>query len=196
VQAWVKKLTGVLAPGSIELVYRWVSTIFKAAGRRPADRLLAVRRHHPPQARQRRGSPAERMRGRSDGGGRPRPVPSPDRLRRRDGVAPSECFGLTVDRVDFLRRQVRVDRQRVSTLYGAPKFGPPKVSNRTVPMPEVVGSALAAHHVPRPTPLLRLAADRSRLLREGRSTTPRPPAGDGDTRHLRSSLARQRRRDP
>jgi hypothetical protein len=31
VQAWVKSISGKLAPGSVELVYRWVSTIFKAA---------------------------------------------------------------------------------------------------------------------------------------------------------------------
>ncbi|HUP69090.1 MAG TPA: hypothetical protein VM142_04665 [Acidimicrobiales bacterium] len=31
VQAWVKERSKVLAPASVELVYRWVSTIFKAA---------------------------------------------------------------------------------------------------------------------------------------------------------------------
>ena len=30
-QAWVKDRSTVLAPGSVELIYRWVSTIFKAA---------------------------------------------------------------------------------------------------------------------------------------------------------------------
>ncbi len=38
VQAWVKELTGVLAPRSVELAYRWVATIFKAA---VGDRLIA-----------------------------------------------------------------------------------------------------------------------------------------------------------
>jgi len=38
IQAWVKELTHHLAPGSVELVYRWVSTIFKAA---VGERLLA-----------------------------------------------------------------------------------------------------------------------------------------------------------
>ena len=36
------------------------------------------------------------------------------------GLRQGECFGLTVDRVDFLRRQVRVDRQLVSALRGIP----------------------------------------------------------------------------
>ncbi len=35
------------------------------------------------------------------------------------GLRQGECFGLTVDRVDFLRRQVRVDRQLVASLRAA-----------------------------------------------------------------------------
>ena len=31
IQAWVKARSEVLSPGSVELVYRWVATIFKAA---------------------------------------------------------------------------------------------------------------------------------------------------------------------
>lgn len=63
------------------------------------------------------------------------------------GLRQGECFGLTVDRVDFLRRQVRVDRQLVSATGGKPVFGPPKTqaSFRTVPLPEAVIDALAAH---------------------------------------------------
>jgi hypothetical protein len=38
IQAWLKQPSEVLAPGSVELVYRWVATIFKAA---VADRLIA-----------------------------------------------------------------------------------------------------------------------------------------------------------
>ena len=39
VQARVKKLSDELAPGSVELVYRWVATIFKAA---VGDRMIAA----------------------------------------------------------------------------------------------------------------------------------------------------------
>jgi hypothetical protein len=39
IQAWVKKLSEKLAPGSVEFVYRWVATIFKAA---VGDRLIAA----------------------------------------------------------------------------------------------------------------------------------------------------------
>ena len=63
------------------------------------------------------------------------------------GLRQGECFGLTVDRVDFLRRQVRVDRQLVAVSAGVPTFGPPKrdAAFRTVPLPEFVTTALAQH---------------------------------------------------
>jgi integrase len=68
------------------------------------------------------------------------------------GLRQGECFGLTVDRVDFLRRQVRVDRQLLGVRDGAPVFGPPKSAAgfRTVPLPLVVAEALAAHLARRP----------------------------------------------
>ena len=56
-------------------------------------------------------------------------------------------FGLTVDRVDFLRRMVKVDRQLILLPGAPPTFGPPKThaSYRTVPLPQVVVDELAAH---------------------------------------------------
>jgi integrase len=58
-----------------------------------------------------------------------------------------ECLGLTVDRLDFLRRVVHVDKQLVS-VTGRPSFlTAPKTaaSMRTIPLPQVVLDALAAH---------------------------------------------------
>ena len=58
-----------------------------------------------------------------------------------------ECLGLTVDRLDFLRRVVHVDRQLV-TVTGRPSFlTAPKTaaSVRAIPLPQVVLDALAAH---------------------------------------------------
>lgn len=146
IQAWVKALTGVLAPGAVELVYRWVSAIFKAA---VGDRLIAS-------------SPCIRIAlpKRNDAEVVPLTVTEvqalaaavPDRYRALIifaagmGLRQGECFGLTVDRVDFLRR-VRVDRQLISARGGVPEFGPPKskAGFRTVPMPDVVRSTLADH---------------------------------------------------
>lgn len=149
-QAWVKELTSVLAPRSVELVYRWVASIFKTA---VGDRLLAS---SPcigialPKCNDAEVVPLS-----------VREVEAmvdavPNRYRALIvfaagmGLRQGECFGLTVDRVDFLRRQVRVDRQLVSALRGVPEFGPPKskAGFRTVPMPEIVSSVLAAHLAP------------------------------------------------
>jgi integrase len=68
-----------------------------------------------------------------------------DPQRNEPGLRPGEAAGLTVDRIDFLRRTLRVDRQ----LVGPRPFtlAPPKTkaSYRTVPLPQVVVDALAAH---------------------------------------------------
>ncbi len=63
------------------------------------------------------------------------------------GLRQGEACGLTVDRVDFLRRQVRIDRQLVSPNTGDVRFGPTKTasSNRVLTLPAVVGDALAEH---------------------------------------------------
>jgi integrase len=147
IQAWVKDRSAVLAPGSVELVYRWVAGIFKAA---VADRLIAS-------------SPCVGIALPKRGDTEVIPLRASEVAALADAVPPryralivfaagmglrqGECFGLTVDRVDFLRRQVRVDRQLVSPLGGVPEFGPPKTRAgfRTVPMPGVVATTLAEH---------------------------------------------------
>lgn len=63
------------------------------------------------------------------------------------GMRQGECFGLTVDRVRFLERAIIVDRQLVTVAGHAPTLGPPKTraSHRSIPLPQVVAEALAAH---------------------------------------------------
>lgn len=63
------------------------------------------------------------------------------------GLRFGEAAGLTVDRVDFLRRELVVDRQVVLSRSGRPTLAPPKTrrSFRTVPLPEVVVIALGRH---------------------------------------------------
>ncbi len=63
------------------------------------------------------------------------------------GMRQSEIFGLTVDRVDLLRRSVRVDRQLVRVPGQGAFFGPPKTaaSARTIPLPKVVVDEMAEH---------------------------------------------------
>lgn len=63
------------------------------------------------------------------------------------GLRPAEALGLTVDRIDFLRRTIKVDRQLLTATGGQPTFAPPKTpsSNRTVVAPASVLDALASH---------------------------------------------------
>lgn len=147
VQAWVKSLSGTLAPGTVEVVFRWVSTIFKVA---VGDRLIAaspcVRIAFPKKATTKvvplNVSEVEGL-----------AAAVPERYQALivfaagTGLRQAECFGLTLDHVDFLRRVARVDRQLVGARGGEPEFEPPKsvAGFRLVPMPEVVCTALAAH---------------------------------------------------
>lgn len=63
------------------------------------------------------------------------------------GLRQSEATGLTVDRIDFLRRELRIDRQLVTPAAGDPALGPPKTSRsyRTIPLADVALEGLAQH---------------------------------------------------
>ena len=147
VQAWVKRLSERLAPRSVILTHGIAAGVFKAAVR---DRLIAS-------------NPC-------DGTGLPKaprqqvePLPTetvwalveavPPQYRALvilaagTGMRQGEALGLTVDRIDFLRRVVRVDQQLLSVPGRESFLAPPKTaaSVRTIPLPQVVIDALAAH---------------------------------------------------
>jgi integrase len=63
------------------------------------------------------------------------------------GLRQSEATGLTADRINFLGRELKVDRQLVTPAKGEPSFGPLKTSRsyRTVPLADVALEELAAH---------------------------------------------------
>lgn len=146
VQTFVKGLSDALSPSTVRVVYSRVVAIFSAAVR---DRRIAT-------------TPCVGIKLPRSARVRVEPLTTdtvlalidavPDRYRAAvvlaagSGLRQGEIFGLDVDRVDFLRRQVRVDRQLLA-LSGTPTFGPPKTeaSVRTVPLPTVVLEALAAH---------------------------------------------------
>jgi len=67
-------------------------------------------------------------------------------LMTSTGLRLGECLGLTVDRVDFLRRSIRIDRQ-LANVAGGSGFGIPKTraGYRTIPVPAFVVEFLAAH---------------------------------------------------
>jgi integrase len=147
IQAWVRSCSQVLAPATVELVYRIFSGILADA---VADRLTVrnpAKGVHLPRKPKRPVEPPtlDRVEAVIDA--------MPDRYRALvalaagTGLRQGECFGLTADRVDFLRRSISVDRQLVLAGSGPPVFGPPKTeaSIRSVPLPDVVGEALAVH---------------------------------------------------
>jgi integrase len=147
VQAWVKSMTERLAPSTVGTVHGVVSGIFRSAVR---DRLIVA---NPCEATRLPKTTASRV--------EPLPVQTvlaladavPDRYRALvilaagSGMRQGECLGLTVDRIDFLRRVLRVDRQMVAITGREPYLGPPKTSAsvRSIPVPQLVIDALAAH---------------------------------------------------
>ncbi|WP_276861303.1 tyrosine-type recombinase/integrase [Mycobacterium pseudokansasii] len=145
IQAWVKSLD--LAPATVGVVHGLVSTVMKSAIRdrrvasNPCDgtKLPKVQR---PQIVPLTTEQVEAVRA-----ALPAQLQALVTLAAGTGMRQGECFGLTVDRVRFLERLATVDRQLVTVQGQAPTLAPPKTraSNRTIPLPQVVIDALAAH---------------------------------------------------
>jgi integrase len=147
VQAWVRCMSGTLAPATVKVVHGILASIYKAAIR---DRKVvespylgtALPKVEPKRIEPLSTDQVERL-----------IEAVPDRYRALivlaagTGMHNGEALGLTVDRIDFLRRIVRVDRQLVLVQHHEPFLGPPKTSasHRTIPLPQVVVDTLAAH---------------------------------------------------
>lgn len=147
IQAWVKQLSDTLAPSTVRVAHGIVAAIFRDA---VGDRVVTA-------------SPCDRTK-LPELQPRALVIPTPEQvaalhqamtpeyralvhLAAATGVRQAEAFGLTVDRVDFLRREVTVDRQLLRASGEAPVFGPPKTkkSHRTIPVPGDLVDALASH---------------------------------------------------
>jgi integrase len=136
-----------LAPATVQATHRTVSSVLKAA---VVDRVLSsnpavgvkVPRVDRPQVR-----PPERHQVEALADAVPERVRAAVLFAAGSGLRMGEVLGLTVDRVDLLRRTVTVDRQLVTRGKGEPTFGPPKTkaSHRTVPLASVVLEQLAEH---------------------------------------------------
>jgi integrase len=149
IQQLVKQLADELAPSTVAVVYGYVASIFKSAvrdrliGRTPCDgiRLPPIPRRHmfipDPVA-------VETVAGFLPA--RYRVVP---KAGARTGLRPSELFGLEVDCIDFLRREVRVRQQLVTSpaAGNAAYLAAPKTaqSDRTMPVTAGTIDLLAAH---------------------------------------------------
>jgi integrase len=151
VQAWIGALsTSGSAASSVDLYYRTLASVMRAAAR---DKLI----HESPCLGVRLPSADRSSRALV-------PLTTeqvqalaaavPDRYRALVlvsaglGLRQGEACGLTVDRVDFLRRRVTINRQVVTgKTSAAHTLGPVKTSasNRTIPLPGSVADVLAAH---------------------------------------------------
>ncbi len=147
IQSWVRGRSDLLAASTTRVVFSYVSAIFRAA---VEDRLIPSSpcgRVQLPKRDRRRVEPltVEVVRALTDAiSPRYRAVIV---LAAGTGLRQGECFGLTLDRVDFLRQTLLVDRQMVMLTGRPTALGPPKTaaSVRTVPLPQVVVDELAAH---------------------------------------------------
>ncbi len=144
VQGFVSKLAGKLAPNTVYSIYRPLSLLLDAAA---ADRLIAA-------------SPCVRIKLPSRPSAEVVP-PAPDEvaaladavgeryravvvLLAGAGVRIAEALGVQVRDLDFLRRTLRVERQRDGRTNA---LAPPKTakSARTIPLGQVVVDTLAGH---------------------------------------------------
>jgi integrase len=149
VQAFVRAISDVLAPATVEVCYTWLRTIFKAA---VSDRVIATSPCSDvklPQVDAPRVTPwePERVGALIDA--------IPERYRALivlgagTGARISDALGLSVDRIDWKRRTVHIDRQLVGVAADStPVFGPLKDRHnrpRTIPLPDSVLFALVEH---------------------------------------------------
>jgi integrase len=146
VQAWVTGLD--LAPSTVNVVYGKLAAVFRSA---VEDRLIpyspCTRSVKLPRAAGARVVPmtpeqVAAMIGAVSGRYRALLV-----LLAGTGLRAGEALGVTEDRVDFLRRQIRIDRQLVTSVGSAPTFGPCKTESsvRTIPVPDIVLAELGRH---------------------------------------------------
>jgi len=148
VQSLIRECAETLAPGTVRNVYVRVSAIFRAA---VADRVIAVDPTAGVKLPPVHQSPLDILPTATVG----QLVEDIDQRYRAlivlgagCGLRISEALGLTVDRVDWPRRQVTIDRQLVGVDDGRPVFGPVKDRQnrpRTIPLPDAVLHELSAH---------------------------------------------------
>jgi integrase len=153
VQAWVRNRAQVLEPSTLRVVYSYVVSVFKAAaidraiGFSPCQgiQLPDVDRSDlwVPTAEQVHAL-AEAF-GHQDG--QRGPLQAQPVAAAGTGLRQGELWGLELEHVDFLRRQIHV-RQQLKVVPGRKPFlAPPKTptSKRTVELSQVVAEELAQH---------------------------------------------------
>jgi integrase len=148
VQGLVRHLSQKLAPSTLAVVYGRVVAVFRAAVR---DRIIAsspcigIRLpRSPPKAVDEVLEPNQVL---ALAAAVPRRYRALVLCGAGLGLRPGELFGLAVDRLEFLKRIVRVDQQLVRVRAQGVSLGPLKTSSsyRSIPLPAVVSQAIATH---------------------------------------------------
>jgi len=147
IQSFVKTLEAKLSPSSVAIAYSYVASALRAA---VDDKVIpstpcvgitlpkAIRREIVPLSVEEVDAVA---------GAVPRRYRALIVLAAGTGMRQGEACGLTVDRVEFLKRRIVVDRQRNPVARSSSVFADLKTpaSYRTLPLPETVAHALAEH---------------------------------------------------
>ena len=154
IQALVKDLSDQLAPRTIEVIYRYIVSIFRSA---VTDRVITTSpctKVRLPKIEPARVEPLTVDQVWALSAAMPARYQAPIITAAGTGMRQGECLGLTLDRIDFLRRRLTVDRQLLLLVGKPPEHAPPKTaaSYRTLPLPNVVLDALASHLAKYPPP--------------------------------------------
>lgn len=158
VQAWVTLISSKLAPSTVELVYGYAATIFRAAVFDERLKSSPCRgKINRPEKIERKVIPLPTQAVVDIAAAMPKRYRALVVLAAGTGMRQGEAFGLSVSdldattgrpttKVDFLRREIRV-RDQLTLVGGVPTRSPLKTraSERTIPAPTVVLDALSAH---------------------------------------------------
>jgi integrase len=146
-QTWAVGLERSLAPSTVEGTVRLLASILRAA---VVDRLIPASPADGVRLRRREGTMAvpltvAEVRALADAA--PAPLAAAVVVCAATGLRQGELFGLTGDRVAWLRRELVVDRQLLTPQKGAPALGPCKTARsvRTVPLAVHALDSLAQH---------------------------------------------------
>lgn len=144
-QAWLRGLQGDLAPNTIKVVFANLSSVLGAAVEDGliASNPCAARSVRPPRVDQRQVIPWTRERVAAVIDAHPDRWHAVPVVAAACGLRQGETFGIAVEDVDFLRRQLRV-RQQVKVAKGRRVLDSPKTKkSRTVPLPDVAAFAIS-----------------------------------------------------
>ncbi len=143
----MKQRTEILAPATVEVVYRYLAAIFGAAVK---DRLIV--RSPCVGIKLPRAAPAEVVPATTSevlaiADSMPPGYRALVLLAAATGVRQGEAFGVVLRNLDLVRGELRVDRQLVLRVHHLPEFAPPKTdaSVRTIPLSDGVVEVLLAH---------------------------------------------------